>query len=108
MRKLWLVVSLILLSSIAHAFDFCTELEKAIEACRLEVQAANPNFDAYLSHCDVRETVYDTVDHVFVPIREEGEEGRVQVEALGNTILRFKFSKCLQTHAFNIKFKEGR
>jgi hypothetical protein len=87
-----------------HAFDFCNELKKAIETCVSEVQAVDPNFDAYLSHCDVKDWVYDTVDNVCVPIGEKREK-KVQVETLGNTKLRFKFSKCLRAHQFAINFK---
>jgi hypothetical protein len=104
MRKLWLILSFIFLSSNVHAFDFCSESKKAIETCCSEVQAVDPNFDVYLSHCDVKESVYDTVDNVFRPIGEKTEK-RVQVKTLGNTILRFKFSKCLRAHQFEINFE---
>ena len=104
MRKLWLILAFIFLSSNAHAFDFCNELKKAIETCCTEVQAVDPNFDAYLSRCDVKESVYDTVENVFRPIGEKGQK-KVQVETLGDTKLRFKFSKCLRAHQFDISFK---
>ena len=104
MEKLWLILAFIFLSSNAHAFDFCTELKKAIETCRIEVQAIDPNFDTYLSRCDVKESVYDTVENVFIPIGEKGQE-KVQVKTLGNTKLRFKFSKCLREHQFDISFE---
>jgi hypothetical protein len=104
MRKLWLILSVIFLSSNVHAFDFCSELKKAIETCCSEVQAVDPNFDAYLSHCDVKDSVYDTVDNVFRPIGEKGQK-TVQVKTLGNTILRFNFSKCLRAHQFEINFE---
>jgi hypothetical protein len=104
MRKLWLILSFIFLSSNVHAFDFCSELKKAIETCCSEVQAVDPNFDVYLSHCDVKDSVYDTVDNVFRPIGEKRQK-TVQVKTLGNTILRFKFSKCLRAHQFEINFE---
>jgi hypothetical protein len=104
MRTLSLILLFIFLSSNAHAFDFCRELKKAIEICCLEVQAVDPNFDVYLSHCDVKESVYDTIDNVFRPIGEEKDEP-VQVETFGNTRLRFKFSKCLRAHYFDVGFK---
>jgi hypothetical protein len=104
MRKLWLILPFIFLSSHVHAFDFCSELKKAIETCCSEVQAVDPNFDVYLSHCDVKDSVYDTVDNVFRPIGEKGEK-RVQVDTLGNTKLRFKFSKCLRAHRFDLNYK---
>ena len=100
MKKLWLIFAFIFLSSNVHAFDFCSELKRAIETCRSEVQAVDSNFDVYLSHCDVKESVYDTVENVFIPIGEKGQN-KVQVETLGNTMLRFKFSKCLRAHQFD-------
>ena len=104
MRLVWLILLFICLSSNVLAFDFCSELKKVIGTCCSEVQAVDSNFDAYLSHCDVKESVYDTVENVFVPIGEKGQN-KVQVETLGNTNLRFKFSKCLRLHQFDIKFK---
>lgn len=106
MRKLWLILPFIFLSSHVHAFDFCSELKKAIETCCSEVQAVDPNFDVYLSHCDVKDFVYDTVDNIFIPIPiGEKRQKAAQVETMGNTKLRFKFSKCLRAHRFDINFK---
>jgi hypothetical protein len=105
MKKILLAVIFVFLSNNVHAFDYCSRLEKAVKICCSEIQTIDSNFDAYISHCDVKEAVYDKVDNVFLPIEEKGEN-RVQLEAVGNTVLRFKFSKCLRGHNFNVKFDE--
>ena len=104
MKKLLLISLFVFLSNNVHAFDYCGELEKAVVICCSKMQALDPKFDAYVSHCDVKDAVYDTVDKVFVVVSEKGEE-RVKVQTFTNKELNFKFDKCLKEHHFSIESK---
>lgn len=101
MKKLLLILLFIFFSNNVYAFDFCNELKNAIEICRIEVQHMDSGFDAHLEYCNVKNSIYDTVGHFYIPEKKDD----IYVRCFSSLYLTFKFTMCLREHHFDIEQK---
>ncbi len=99
MKKSLLILLFIFFSNNVYAFDFCNELKKSLEICRVEVQHIDPGFDAYLEHCDGKNSVYDKVEDVYLPEKKDD----IDIRYLSSPSLTFKFTKCLHENHFDVE-----